>query len=148
MFESLDHSKMLHGRLLQRGSETVLGSAANERELFLTNECVSVQLKDIKAAASFEIRSRPWGHQHREANATADKLDRARAEERKAKSLPTEYYCKSLYSPDRGGFFSLLLSGISRGSGFCSSCRITEDKEESSTIKLNVPKTGFCSNGI
>ncbi|KAG7537210.1 C-5 cytosine methyltransferase [Arabidopsis suecica] len=148
MFESTDHCKMLHGRFLQRGSTTVLGNAANERELFLTNECMTVQLKDIKGIASFEIRSRPWGHQYRKENITADKLDRARALERKAKDLPTEYYCKSLYSPERGGFFSLPLSDIGRSSGFCNSCKIREDEEERSRIKLNVSKTGFFSNGI
>ncbi|XP_019093153.1 PREDICTED: DNA (cytosine-5)-methyltransferase 1-like [Camelina sativa] len=148
MFESTDHCKMLHGRFLQRGSKTVLGNASNERELFLTNECTTVQLKDIKGIVDFEIRSRPWGHQYRKENIAADKLDRARALERKAKDLPTEYYCKSLYSPERGGFFSLPLSDIGRGSGFCNSCKIREHKEERSAIKLNVSKTGFFSNGI
>ncbi|CAN8255576.1 unnamed protein product [Cochlearia groenlandica] len=148
MFENSKRCKMLHGRLLQRGSETVLGNAANERELFLTSECVTVQLKDIKGTASLEIRSRPWGHQHRKDNATADKLDRTRAEERKAKDFPTEYYCKSLYLPKRGGFFSLPLSDIGRGSGFCSSCRMRDDEEEKSETKLNASKTGFYVNGV
>ncbi|XP_010442374.1 PREDICTED: DNA (cytosine-5)-methyltransferase 1-like [Camelina sativa] len=148
MFESTDHCKMLHGRFLQRGCKTVLGNASNERELFLTNECTTVQLKDIKGIVGFEIRSRPWGHQYRKENIAADKLDRNRALERKAKDLPTEYYCKSLYSPERGGFFSLPLSDIGRSSGFCNSCKIREDEEERSAIKLNVSKTGFFSNGI
>ncbi|ESQ32376.1 hypothetical protein EUTSA_v10003514mg [Eutrema salsugineum] len=148
MFERSDHCQMLHGRLLQRGSETVLGNAGNERELFLTDECMALQLKDIQGTASFEIRSRPWGHQYRKENTAADKLDRARAEERKAKDLPTEYFCKSLYSPERGGFFTLPLSDIGRGSGSCVSCRIKEDEEERAKIKLNVSKTGFSSNGI
>nr|AQM49847.1 methyltransferase 1 [Boechera holboellii] len=148
MFESTDHCKMLHGRFLQRGSKTVLGNAANERELFLTNECMTVQLNSIKGIVSFEIRARPWGHQYRKENITADKLDRARALERKAKDLPTEYYCKSLYSPERGGFFSLPLSDIGCSSGFCNSCKIREDEEERSTIKLNVSKTGFFFNGV
>ncbi|KFK31662.1 dna (cytosine-5)-methyltransferase [Arabis alpina] len=148
MFETSDHCKMLHGKVLQRGAETVLGNAANERELFLTKECITVQLKDIKGAAIFEMRSRPWGHQYRKETANADKLDRTRTEERKAKGLPTEYYCKSLYSPERGGFFSLPLSDIGRGSGFCNSCRLREDKEERSKIKLNAKKTGFFSKGI
>jgi len=148
MFESSDNSKKLHGKLLQRGSETVLGTAANERELFLTNECLTVQLKDIKGTVSFEIRSRSWGHQYRKEHMAADKLDRARAEERKAKDLPTEYYCKSLYSPEKGGFFSLPRSDMGLGSGFCSSCKIRENEEERSKTKLNDSKTRFLSNGI
>ncbi|CAH8337110.1 unnamed protein product [Eruca vesicaria subsp. sativa] len=148
MFETSDHCKMLHGRLLQRGSETVLGNAANERELFLTNKCTTVQLKDVKGTVCFEIRSRPWGHQFRKENTIADKLDRARAEERKAKELPTEYFCKSLYSPERGGFFSLPLSDMGCASGSCTSCRIREDEEEKKKIKLNGSKTGFSSFGV
>ncbi|CAD5327804.1 unnamed protein product [Arabidopsis thaliana] len=127
MFESSDNSKKLHGKLLQRGSET---------------------LKDIKGTVSFEIRSRPWGHQYRKEHMAADKLDRARAEERKAKDLPTEYYCKSLYSPEKGGFFSLPRSDMGLGSGFCSSCKIRENEEERSKTKLNDSKTRFLSNGI
>ncbi|XP_020872430.1 DNA (cytosine-5)-methyltransferase 3 [Arabidopsis lyrata subsp. lyrata] len=148
MFQNSDHYKMLHGKLLQRGSETVLGTAANERELFLTNVCLTVQLKDIKATVNFEIRSRSWGHQYRKENMAADKLDRAREEERKAKDLPTEYYCKSFYSPKRGGFFSLPRSDMGLGSGFCSSCKIRENEEERSKTKLNDSKTGFLSDGI
>ncbi|RID48003.1 hypothetical protein BRARA_I04553 [Brassica rapa] len=148
MFEKSNNCKMLHGRLLQRGCDTVLGNAANERELFLTNECKTVSLKEIKGTVSFEIRSRPWGHQFRKENTTADKLDRARAEERKTKDLPTEYFCKSLYSPERGGFFSLPLNDMGCASGTCSSCRIREDEEKKTEIKLNSSKTGFSCNGV
>ncbi|CAA7027839.1 unnamed protein product [Microthlaspi erraticum] len=148
MFESSDHGKMLHGRYLQRGSETVLANAANERELFLTTECLSVHLKDIKGTVSFEIRSRRWGYQFRKENTTEDKLDRARAEERKTKGLPIEYYCKSLYLPERGGFFSLPRGAIGCGTGSCNSCRIRADEEERSKLKLNASKTGFFSKGI
>ncbi|KAF2532550.1 hypothetical protein F2Q70_00032200 [Brassica cretica] len=149
MFESSDHCKMLHGRHLQRGSETVLGNAANERELFLTNACMTVQLKDIKGTVSFEIRSRPWGHQYRKENNAADELDRARAEERKAQHLPAEYFCKCLYSPVRGGFFSLQPNDdISSGSGSCTSCKMREEKNERSKPKLNATKTRFVFNGV
>ncbi|CDY25647.1 BnaA04g13390D [Brassica napus] len=148
MFESSDHCKMLHGRLLQRGSETVLENTANERELFLTNKCMTVQFKDVKGTVCFEIRTRPWGHQFRKEDAVADKLDRARAEERKAKDLPTEYFCKSLYSPERGGFFSLPLSDMGCASGSCTSCRLREDEVERKKIKLNASKTGFSSYGV
>ncbi|EOA17989.1 hypothetical protein CARUB_v10006424mg [Capsella rubella] len=148
MFESLDQCKLLHGKLLQRGSKTVLEAAANERELFLTSECLTIPLEEIKGAINLEIRSRPWGHQYRKENMAADELDRARAEERKAKDLPTEYYCKSLYSPERGGFFSLPRKDMGLGSGFCSSCKIREDEEEKSKTKLNATNSGFLSNGI
>ncbi|EYU33309.1 hypothetical protein MIMGU_mgv1a0001784mg, partial [Erythranthe guttata] len=60
MFEKLDGSKMIHGRLMQRGSETVLGNAANERELFLTNECADFQLEEVKQTVTVDIRSVHW----------------------------------------------------------------------------------------
>ncbi|KAJ4902811.1 DNA (cytosine-5)-methyltransferase 1 [Raphanus sativus] len=148
MFESSDHCKLLHGRLLQRGSETVLENAANERELFLTNKCTTVPFKDVKGTVCFDIRSRPWGHQFRKEDATADKLDRARAEERKGKDMPTEYFCKSFYSPERGGFFSLPLSDMGCASGSCASCKVREDEEERKKIKLNASRTGFSSYGV
>ncbi|XP_010549723.1 PREDICTED: DNA (cytosine-5)-methyltransferase 1-like [Tarenaya hassleriana] len=148
MFERLDGCKMFHGRLMCRGSQTVLGNAGNERELFLTNECMSFELKDIKGTALLEIRSRPWGHQCRKENANADKLDLARAEERKRKELPTEYYCKSLYWPERGAFFSLPLGDMGLGSGSCRSCAIREEEEKKESFKLNASKSGFFCNGV
>ena len=40
MFENSDGRKMVHGRLMLRGLKTVLGTSANEREVFLTNDCL------------------------------------------------------------------------------------------------------------
>ncbi|CAA7029122.1 unnamed protein product [Microthlaspi erraticum] len=122
----------------ERSKVKLSGSKRNERELFLTNECMNVQLKDVKGTTSLEIRSRPWGHHFRKENTTVDILDWARAEDRKSKSLPIEYYCKSLYSPERGGFFSLPRGDIGRGSG--SSCKIREDEEEILKTKLKVQR--------
>ncbi|KAI3451304.1 hypothetical protein Pfo_007969 [Paulownia fortunei] len=65
------------------------------------------QLAEVKQSIYVDILSLPWGHQHRKANANTDKIDRARAKERKKKGLPTEYYCRSLYWPERGAFFAL-----------------------------------------
>ncbi|KAL9259188.1 DNA (cytosine-5)-methyltransferase 1B-like protein [Drosera capensis] len=87
-FEKLDGRKMIHGRIVVQGSQTVLGNAANEREVFLTNECLDFELGAVRQGIVVEIRSVPWGHQHRKANADADRIDRARAEERKSKGLP------------------------------------------------------------
>ena len=39
---------MFHGQMMQKGSETVLGNAANEREVFLTNHCGDFELEDLK----------------------------------------------------------------------------------------------------
>ncbi|XP_052197466.1 LOW QUALITY PROTEIN: DNA (cytosine-5)-methyltransferase 1-like [Diospyros lotus] len=148
MFETLDQSKMFHGRMMQRGFCTVLGNAANERELFLTNECMDFELVDVKQKVVLDIRSIPWGHQHRKDNANADKIDRARAEERKRKGLEIEYYCKSLYWPERGAFFSLPLGTMGLGSGVCNSCKLRKDQSEKESFKVNSSKISLFYKGI
>ena len=148
MFEASDGRKMFHGRMTQRGSQTVLGNTANEREVFLTHECLNMGLEDVKQNVVVDIRIMPWGHNQRKDNANADKIDRARAEERKRKGLPIEYYCKSLYWPEKGAFFSLSSDTIGLGSGFCPSCRIKELQEEKEVFKLDSSKTSFVYNGI
>jgi DNA (cytosine-5)-methyltransferase 1 len=126
MFQKPDGGKIVHGRILQKGSETVLGNAANERDLFLTNDCLEFELKDIKELVSVNLQTMPWGHKYRKENAEADKIDRARVEERKKKGLPMEYLCRSLYWPEKGAFFSLPRDKLGLGSGVCSSCEHRE----------------------
>lgn len=148
MYETPDGSKMFHGRMMQRGSQTVLGNAANDRELFLTNECMDIDLGDIKETVNLEIRLRPWGYQHRKDNANADKIDRARAEERKRKGLSVEYFCKSLYWPERGAFLSLSSSELGVGSGSCSSCFFKEEQQNKESFKVNASRTAFTYRGV
>ncbi|XP_052207175.1 DNA (cytosine-5)-methyltransferase 1-like [Diospyros lotus] len=148
MFETLDQSKMFHGRVMQHGFYTVLGNAANEREVFMTNECIEFELADIKQKVVMNKRLISWGHQHRKANIDADKIDRARAEERKRKGLEIEYYCKSLYWPERGAFFNLPLSTMGLGSGVCSSCKLRKDQSEKESFKVNASKTSIFYKGI
>ncbi|KAK9939755.1 hypothetical protein M0R45_016444 [Rubus argutus] len=80
---------------MQRGSETVLGNTANEREVFLRNECMNLAIEDVKQTVVVGFQSILWRHQYRKKNADANRIDRARAEERKKNGLPTEYYCKA-----------------------------------------------------
>ncbi|CAA2934361.1 DNA (cytosine-5)-methyltransferase 1B-like [Olea europaea subsp. europaea] len=143
MFEGLDGSKMFHGRMMQRSSQTVLGNAGNEREVFLTNECMDFELEDIKQIITVDIRSMPWGHEQRKMNANADKVDRARAEERKKKGLPIEYYCRSLYCPDRGAFFTLPFGSMGLGSAFCDSCKIKDADGDRESFKMDASMTSF-----
>ncbi|RHN66098.1 putative DNA (cytosine-5-)-methyltransferase [Medicago truncatula] len=148
MFESKGGKKMCHGRIMQDGGcQTVLGNAANEREVFLTNECKDLGLQDVKQINIVTIQKTPWGHQHRKANIVADKIDRERAEERKMKGLPTEYYCKSLYWPERGAFFSLPFDTLGLGSGVCQSCKLQEAEEEKDVFKVNSSKSSFVLEG-
>lgn len=148
MFEASNGRKMFHGRLMQRGSQTVLGNTANEREVFLTIECINMRLEDVKQNVVVDIRLMPWGHNHRKDNANADKIDRARAEERMKKGLPVEYYCKSLYWPEKGAFFSLSPDTIGLGSGLCHSCKINDVQKEKEVYRVNSSKTTVVYNGI
>ncbi|KAL5854193.1 hypothetical protein ACOSQ4_003995 [Xanthoceras sorbifolium] len=147
MFESSDARKMVHGRLMQRGSQTVLANTADEREVFLTNDCLDFELLDVKETVVVEIRSMPWGHQHRKENAYKDKVDREKSEARKIKGLPMEYYCKNLYWPERGAFFRLPTETMGLGSGVCHSCKIKETESEKEALKLDLRRNGFTYKG-
>ncbi|GFY94673.1 DNA methyltransferase 2 [Actinidia rufa] len=113
MFENLEGRKMVHGRLMVRGFQTVLGNTANERE----------------------------------SNAVKKKIDILRAEDRKSKGLPLEYYCKSVYCPEKGGFFSLKTNLIGLGTGVCHSCKIKQTQREKEVSKLNSCMTSFTHKG-
>ncbi|XP_073041040.1 DNA (cytosine-5)-methyltransferase 1B-like isoform X1 [Primulina eburnea] len=147
MFEKIDGDKMFHGRLMQQGCETVLGNTANERELFLTEHCMNYQLEEVKHTVHVNIGSTPWGYQHRKANANTEKINRARAEERKKMGLPTEYYCKSLYSPKRGAFFTLPCKSMGLGSGSCQACKSKEADVDNETFILHDSMNGFMYRG-
>lgn len=148
MYETSRGSKMFHGRMMKRGCQTVLGNAANERELFLMNDCANIALGDIKRSVMLDIRSRSWGHQYRKSDAIADAIDRAQAEERKMKGLPLEFYCKSLYSPKRGAFVSLPVDSMGLGSGVCYSCNIMESEKGKEVFKFSSTLAGFTYEGI
>ncbi|GJN23014.1 hypothetical protein PR202_gb10628 [Eleusine coracana subsp. coracana] len=122
MYEKHDGTKMVHGRVLQNGSQTVLGNAANEREVFLTRDCLEFELGDIKESVTVNIQLFPWGHMYRKENSETKRIETAKAEDRKRKGLPVEYFCKSLYWPEKGGFFSLPHDKLGTGTGACNSC--------------------------
>uniref|UniRef100_A0ACD5X5C0 Uncharacterized protein n=1 Tax=Avena sativa TaxID=4498 RepID=A0ACD5X5C0_AVESA len=122
MYEKHDGTLMVHGRILQKGSRTVLGNAANEREVFLTNDCSEFEVGDIKESVTVNFQRIRWGHQYRKQHLEDNRMERARAEERKKKGLPMEYVCKTLYCPEKGAFFSLSFHKLGTGSGTCSSC--------------------------
>ncbi|KNA19778.1 hypothetical protein SOVF_058430 [Spinacia oleracea] len=139
MFEKSGGKKMVHGRLMLRGSQTVLGNAANEREVFLTENCLDFELGNVKQSIQIEIRQVPWGYQHRKANAINDKIDQTNAEERKSKGLPLEYYCKSFYQPDKGAFICLPNS-MGSGNGVCCACKTKDAEKEQKSLKVNSSK--------
>lgn len=83
----------------------------------LENECMDFQLDCAKQAITVEILVPCVGNWHMKAYANANKIDRAGAEERKRKGLPTEYYRETLYSPERAAFFIIPFNEIGLGSG-------------------------------
>lgn len=129
LYEGHDGTKMVHGRIMLRGCQTVLGNAANEREVFLTNDCNDFELGDIKESVIVDIRSISWGYQYRKQSSDAAKIDRMKAEEKRKKGQPLDFFCKSLYWPERGAFFTLPFDTLGQGSGFCNSCRQRENKD-------------------
>ena len=146
MFESFDGKKMFHGRMMQHGSKTVLGNTANDRELFLMNNCLEFELQDIKQMVVVDIQQLPWGHQYRKANADFYRIDSVNSQERR-KGLPSDYYCKSLYWPERGAFFSLPFDTMGIGTGFCHSCKVKESQNKEDSVKVNSYKTSFAYKG-
>lgn len=140
MYKSHEGTKMVHGRVMLKGFQTMLGNAANERELFLTNECSDFDLGDITESVTVDIRMLSWGHTCRKEHFNADKIDRTKAEDRKKKGLPLEYYCKSLYWPERGAFFTLPSDSLGLGTGACNSCKQRESEADEFKIKS---KTSF-----
>ncbi|KAI4310841.1 hypothetical protein MLD38_035791 [Melastoma candidum] len=148
LYETSKGKKLFHGRKLVLGSQTVLGNAANEQEMFLLNDCENIRLENIRQAIVVDIRLRPWGYHCRKTNAEADALARVKAEERKKKGLLPEFYCKSLYWPERGAFVSLPQETIGLGSGSCSACKIREAENEKQSFKLISSKAGFVYEGV
>ncbi|CAO2815256.1 unnamed protein product [Amaranthus hypochondriacus] len=147
IFEINGGKKIAHGRLMLRGSQTILGNAANERELFLTHNCFDFELEDIKQSIQVEIRQVQWGYQHRNANAVNDKIDRENAAERKRKGLPLEYYCKSLYQPDKGSFSCIPNNSMGNGNGTCDACNTKEAKKDKKHLKVNSSGSCFIYDG-
>ncbi|KAH9750483.1 DNA (cytosine-5)-methyltransferase [Citrus sinensis] len=147
MFEKSDSRKMVHGRHMLRGSETFLGNTADANEVFLTNDCLEIELEDVKEVVAVEILLIPWGHQHRKTNACKDKIVRERAEDRRIDQFPMEYYCKSLYWPERGAFFKLPKDTMGLGTGVCHSCKIKETGREKDVFKVNLNRNCFTLKG-
>lgn len=147
MFEKSDGTKSIHGRLLERGAQTVLGNAADVREVFLTVQCVDVELNSVKGSVTMEIRRRPWGYQYRKENAAADEIDRVQAKELEKQQLPPGYFCKSLYSPEKGAFFSLPFDTLGLGTGQCHACKLREN-ERKKEFELFRSKDGFTYKGV
>ncbi|CAM6109925.1 unnamed protein product [Calypogeia fissa] len=143
LYESKRYGPMAHGRVLERGWETILGNAANEREVFLTDGCDDVLVEKFSGPVTVEMRQRRWGHQYRKENAEKDEADRNSAKERERKGLTVEYFCRSWYSPERGAFFSLPKDGLALGTGTCKACETRHESQERMEVRILAKDEGF-----
>lgn len=130
LYEKNNGSKCLHGRFLERGQQTVLGNAADPLAVFLTDRCTDIDLTDVKGTAVVHMSRRAWDHVSRKANAVEEEAMRARAKERKEKDMPAEYYCRSLYCPERGAFLNIPYDSLALGTGTCYACKLRDENTE------------------
>lgn len=135
LYELKDGTPMLHGRGLIAAEETVLGNAGDEREVFLTSNCADVEVSGVQKV-TIVMKRRSEGYTDRKANALNDETDRARAEKREMQGLPKEFFCRAVYSPDKGAFLSLPTEGLGVGNGSCKACILRNEEEKLKSNKL------------
>ncbi|CAI5497839.1 unnamed protein product [Closterium sp. Naga37s-1] len=122
-----------HGRVMVRGSETVLGNAADEWELFVSEHCVDFPLTAIRELAPVTHRKQPWGVEHRLRNMEEHERERERMEKILKETGQRSFFYRLLYNPSRGGFFDLPKS-LGSGTGRCCSC--DEDTERDRMMEV------------
>ncbi|KAG0622398.1 hypothetical protein M758_3G094700 [Ceratodon purpureus] len=141
-----DGTTMLHGRGLIAADETVLGNAGDDREVFLTSSCADVEVSGVQKVVVV-MKRRSEGFADRRANALKDEADRARAKEREMQGLPKEFFCRAVYSPDKGAFLSLPMEGLAVGNGSCKACILRDEEKELKANKL-LDGGGFRLEGV
>lgn len=148
LYETKMGLHMLHGRVLERGVQTVLGNAADKREVFLVNQCMDVEIEKTLGVFPLEFRKRPWGYRSRKANFKLDEMERFEALENEQKGLPPKYFCKAFYCADKGAFFSLPTDRLGKGDGSCQGCEHREKEDNKNVMQLLQNKDGFRLNGV
>jgi DNA (cytosine-5)-methyltransferase 1 len=144
LYKLKDGTPMLHGRGLVAAEETVLGNAGDDREVFLTSNCADVEVSGVQKVVVV-MKRRPEGYTDRKANALKDEADRGRAKERQG--LPKEFFCRAVYSPDKGAFLSLPAEGLALGNGSCKACILRNEEEKLKANKI-LDGGGFRLEGV
>ena len=101
---------------------TLSWNAANERQVFFTNDCLQFKVGDMRESVTVNFQLIPWGHKCRRDQLEAIRVEKANTQDRKKKGLLVESICKILYCPEKGAFFSLPYEKMGNGGGTCSSC--------------------------
>nr|GMC78621.1 DNA (cytosine-5)-methyltransferase [Ipomoea batatas] len=130
MIQSSDGTKIVHGRVMVGAFETVLGNNAHKRELCLTEDCLNFYPSNVTKWLDVKIQPKPWPRKEPE------------------EGRETEYFCRNLYCPDKGGFFNLKTDSIGLGNGHCCSCKARKSEKEKNTFSYCESTTSFTYQGI
>ncbi|KAF8055388.1 MET1B [Scenedesmus sp. PABB004] len=104
LWEDDDGDQMAQVRLLVPGADTVLGDAAAEAELFLTEGYEDVLLPEIAGLAAASRLEREFDPDARGRQFVEDEALRKRNAAAKAAGKPLEYFYRHLYLPQQGMF--------------------------------------------
>lgn len=142
--QTSDGDISVHGQLFERGSDTVLGNAADERELFLTTSCCNLAPDSISGVASVKRRDTPFGYQHCKASAAAGQAEGGHAKAPNGASPEADYFYQFLYAPEKGAFVDLHTWEANKAAAStCQACAESRAKEEAAKTSLFPDKQGF-----
>ncbi|GAX75038.1 hypothetical protein CEUSTIGMA_g2482.t1 [Chlamydomonas eustigma] len=94
-------------RTMLRASETVLGDAGGEWELFLSEDLEEVDLQEVCGSVKVERLQRSWSWDLRGAHLKEDAEFRKLNEEAKAAGNQGKYFYRHLYCPEKGMFCTI-----------------------------------------
>ena len=107
LWQEADGDAWVMARMFVTGTETVLRTAAADRELFLSPTVLTVPIALASPGPVVRRVIRPWGFDHRAAAEAEDAAERAAAEERAKAGLPVQFFYRTMYVPDQGAFLDI-----------------------------------------
>ena len=130
-------------RILVKGTETVLGDAASDNELFLTSRLVTLPLTSIIAPCIAKKLDRPWDQTKRAEHFAEDNLLRTANAEAAGEGKPLQFIWRRQYIPEKGMFCDLP-KDLKFGE------RLSEDSDESPVEGVQSLPDGaaFVKNGV
>ena len=148
LYESPLGEKKLHGWVLRRGSETVLGEAANQMEMFLTWDYVDEPVSKVLGTVNVELLEMPWGPAHRLAN--EEKYAKLLANFHASQDGPQEvtYFFRRLYDPLRGAFCDLPSEGLGERSWRCPAVERKKMQDWNTGVHYQHEKNQFRKDGV
>ena len=102
-----------------RATETVLGDAGGDWELYVTESLEEVPLADITGVVQVEGLRRKWSWDLRRPHFQEDDAFRKLNDEARTAGKPIKYMYRHLYCPDKGMFCSLPESMLKVTGHYC-----------------------------